>query len=85
MSPGEHKERSKGLSADRPERSPVRARDRPRGLRRRGRFDRAGALICVLEAMKMENEIVSHRDSVISELSVVPGQRGLARSAHLAS
>ena len=36
---------------------------------------RAGALICVLEAMKMENEIVSHRDGVISELSVVPGQQ----------
>ena len=33
----------------------------------------AGALICVVEAMKMENEIVAHRDGVVSGLTVVPG------------
>ena len=35
----------------------------------------AGGLICVVEAMKMENEIVSHRDGVVSALSVTPGQQ----------
>ena len=35
----------------------------------------AGGLICVVEAMKMENEIVSHRDGVVSGLSVTPGQQ----------
>jgi acetyl-CoA/propionyl-CoA carboxylase biotin carboxyl carrier protein len=35
----------------------------------------AGGLICVVEAMKMENEIVSHRDGVVSELSVARGQQ----------
>ncbi len=35
----------------------------------------AGALICIVEAMKMENEIVSHRNGVVTGLSVVPGQQ----------
>ena len=35
----------------------------------------AGGLVCVVEAMKMENEIVSHRDGVVSGLSVTPGQQ----------
>jgi acetyl-CoA/propionyl-CoA carboxylase biotin carboxyl carrier protein len=35
----------------------------------------AGGLICVVEAMKMENEIVSHRDGVVSGLNVTPGQQ----------
>jgi len=35
----------------------------------------AGGLICVVEAMKMENEIVSHRDGVVTELSVATGQQ----------
>ena len=34
-----------------------------------------GDLICVVEAMKMENEIVSHRDGVVAGLGVTPGQR----------
>jgi acetyl-CoA/propionyl-CoA carboxylase biotin carboxyl carrier protein len=34
----------------------------------------AGQVICVVEAMKMENEITSNRDGVVTELSVVPGQ-----------
>jgi acetyl-CoA/propionyl-CoA/long-chain acyl-CoA carboxylase, biotin carboxylase, biotin carboxyl carrier protein len=32
-----------------------------------------GALICVVEAMKMENEIVAHRDGTVSQLSVAEG------------
>ena len=35
---------------------------------------RAGDVICVVEAMKMENEITSHRDGEVTELSVAPGQ-----------
>ena len=34
----------------------------------------AGALICVVEAMKMENEVHTHRAGTISELSVEPGR-----------
>jgi acetyl-CoA/propionyl-CoA carboxylase biotin carboxyl carrier protein len=36
---------------------------------------RTGELICVIEAMKMENELVSHRDGVIAELHVAAGQQ----------
>ena len=35
----------------------------------------AGTVICVLEAMKMENEIVAHRPGVVADLSVVQGQQ----------
>jgi len=35
----------------------------------------AGELVCVIEAMKMENEIVSHRDGVVSGLTVAAGQQ----------
>jgi acetyl-CoA/propionyl-CoA carboxylase biotin carboxyl carrier protein len=35
---------------------------------------RAGEVICVVEAMKMENEIDAHRSGVVSELSVAAGQ-----------
>ena len=34
----------------------------------------AGDVICVVEAMKMENEITAHRGGTVTELSVVPGQ-----------
>jgi acetyl-CoA/propionyl-CoA carboxylase biotin carboxyl carrier protein len=34
----------------------------------------AGRVLCVVEAMKMENEITAHRDGVVTELSVGPGQ-----------
>ena len=34
----------------------------------------AGQVICVVEAMKMENEIAAHRDGVVTELRVKPGQ-----------
>jgi acetyl-CoA/propionyl-CoA/long-chain acyl-CoA carboxylase, biotin carboxylase, biotin carboxyl carrier protein len=33
----------------------------------------AGQVICVVEAMKMENEITAHRDGSVGELSVEPG------------
>ena len=35
----------------------------------------AGGLICVVEAMKMENEIVAHRDGVVSGLGVAAGEQ----------
>jgi acetyl-CoA/propionyl-CoA carboxylase, biotin carboxylase, biotin carboxyl carrier protein len=35
----------------------------------------AGSLICVVEAMKMENEITAHRDGVVTGLTVAPGQQ----------
>ena len=35
----------------------------------------AGDLICVVEAMKMENEITAHGSGVVTELGVVPGQQ----------
>jgi len=33
-----------------------------------------GALICIIEAMKMENEITAHKAGVISELAVAEGE-----------
>jgi acetyl-CoA/propionyl-CoA carboxylase biotin carboxyl carrier protein len=33
-----------------------------------------GDVICIVEAMKMENEITAHRTGVVTELSVEPGQ-----------
>jgi acetyl-CoA/propionyl-CoA carboxylase biotin carboxyl carrier protein len=35
----------------------------------------AGQLVCVVEAMKMENELVAHRSGVVAELRVVAGQQ----------
>jgi acetyl-CoA/propionyl-CoA/long-chain acyl-CoA carboxylase, biotin carboxylase, biotin carboxyl carrier protein len=35
---------------------------------------RAGQVICIVEAMKMENEITAHRDGTITELAVASGQ-----------
>ena len=34
----------------------------------------AGALVCIVEAMKMETEVHAHRAGTISELSVAPGR-----------
>ena len=34
----------------------------------------AGALICIVEAMKMENEVHAHRAGTVTELSVAPAQ-----------
>jgi acetyl-CoA/propionyl-CoA carboxylase biotin carboxyl carrier protein len=33
----------------------------------------AGALVCVIEAMKMENEITAHKAGTITQLAVAPG------------
>jgi acetyl-CoA/propionyl-CoA carboxylase biotin carboxyl carrier protein len=33
----------------------------------------AGQVLCVVEAMKMENEIASHRAGTVTQLSVTPG------------
>jgi acetyl-CoA/propionyl-CoA/long-chain acyl-CoA carboxylase, biotin carboxylase, biotin carboxyl carrier protein len=35
---------------------------------------KAGQVICVVEAMKMENEITAHRDGTVGGLSIAPGQ-----------
>jgi acetyl-CoA/propionyl-CoA carboxylase biotin carboxyl carrier protein len=35
----------------------------------------AGQLVCVVEAMKMENEIVAHHSGTLTELHVQPGQQ----------
>jgi acetyl-CoA/propionyl-CoA carboxylase biotin carboxyl carrier protein len=35
---------------------------------------RRGQVICIVEAMKMENEIAAHRDGVVSALSVTAGE-----------
>jgi acetyl-CoA/propionyl-CoA carboxylase biotin carboxyl carrier protein len=35
---------------------------------------RAGQVICVIEAMKMENEITAHRDGLVRELAVSVGE-----------
>jgi acetyl-CoA/propionyl-CoA carboxylase biotin carboxyl carrier protein len=34
----------------------------------------AGDVLCIVEAMKMENEIAAHRAGVIGRLAVSPGQ-----------
>ena len=31
-------------------------------------------MICIVEAMKMENEVHAHRAGLVSQLSVEPGQ-----------
>ncbi len=36
---------------------------------------RAGELLCVIEAMKMENELVAHRDGVVTDVRVETGQQ----------
>jgi acetyl-CoA/propionyl-CoA carboxylase biotin carboxyl carrier protein len=33
-----------------------------------------GQVICIVEAMKMENEVTAHRAGVVSSLGVAPGQ-----------
>jgi acetyl-CoA/propionyl-CoA carboxylase biotin carboxyl carrier protein len=33
-----------------------------------------GQVLCIVEAMKMENEITAHRDGIVTNLSVEPGQ-----------
>jgi acetyl-CoA/propionyl-CoA carboxylase biotin carboxyl carrier protein len=38
----------------------------------------AGQVICIVEAMKMENEVHAHRAGLVSELSVAAGEAVLA-------
>jgi acetyl-CoA/propionyl-CoA carboxylase biotin carboxyl carrier protein len=33
-----------------------------------------GQVLCIVEAMKMENEITAHRPGRVADLSVAPGQ-----------
>ena len=33
----------------------------------------AGDVVCILEAMKMENHIAAHRDGTVSEVAVTKG------------
>ena len=35
----------------------------------------AGQVLCIVEAMKMENEVHAHRAGIVSELSVAAGQQ----------
>jgi acetyl-CoA/propionyl-CoA carboxylase biotin carboxyl carrier protein len=35
----------------------------------------AGQVLCIVEAMKMENEVLAHRAGRVTELSVAPGQQ----------
>ena len=43
----------------------------------------AGRVICVVEAMKMENEIRAHRDGVVTGLTVAPGEAVETGPGHL--
>ncbi len=45
-----------------------------RVLVEKGQEIEAGDVVCILEAMKMENHIVSPREGVVSELPIRPGQ-----------
>ena len=35
---------------------------------------REGQVLCVVEAMKMENEITAHRSGLVTSLTVAPGE-----------
>ena len=37
---------------------------------------RSGQVICVIEAMKMENEITAHRRGTVTGLSIAAGEAG---------
>jgi acetyl-CoA/propionyl-CoA carboxylase biotin carboxyl carrier protein len=71
-----HKDRSKGLTGEATGVvvSPMQGLVLAVGVAEGDRIE-AGGLICVVEAMKMENEIVAHRDGVVSELTIAPGQQ----------
>jgi acetyl-CoA/propionyl-CoA carboxylase, biotin carboxylase, biotin carboxyl carrier protein len=70
------KERSRGLSADATGavRSPMQGTVLSVEVDVGGAV-RAGDLVCVVEAMKMENEIVSHADGVVAEVNVSAGDQ----------
>jgi acetyl-CoA/propionyl-CoA carboxylase biotin carboxyl carrier protein len=42
-------------------------------LVKQGAEVQAGALICIIEAMKMENEITAHKQGTITELPIAEG------------
>ena len=44
---------------------------------------RPGRVLCIVEAMKMENEITAHRAGTVAELSVAPGAGGRDRPGDL--
>jgi acetyl-CoA/propionyl-CoA carboxylase biotin carboxyl carrier protein len=71
-----HRERSKSIAGDATGavRSPMQGTVLSVAVAVGGAI-RSGGLICVVEAMKMENELVSHRDGVVSELHVAQGQQ----------
>jgi acetyl-CoA/propionyl-CoA carboxylase biotin carboxyl carrier protein len=71
-----HKERSKGLTGKASEAvaSPMQGVVLSVGVADGDRVE-PGDLICVIEAMKMENEITAHRDGVVSALAIAPGQQ----------
>ncbi|MBA3374521.1 MAG: acetyl-CoA carboxylase biotin carboxylase subunit [Actinobacteria bacterium] len=71
-----HKERSKGLGGEATGAivSPMQGTVLEVAVAEGDEVD-AGALICVVEAMKMENEIVAHRDGFIAGLRVGPGEQ----------
>jgi acetyl-CoA/propionyl-CoA carboxylase biotin carboxyl carrier protein len=71
-----HRERSKGLTGDAAGAitSPMQGTVLSVAVTE-GASVAAGDLICVVEAMKMENEIVSAADGVVSGLAVAPGDQ----------
>ncbi|CAN5122382.1 acetyl-CoA carboxylase biotin carboxylase subunit [soil metagenome] len=71
-----HKERSKGLSGDASGAivSPMQGTILEVAVAE-GDEIAAGGLICVVEAMKMENEIVAHGNGVVGGLRVHPGEQ----------
>ena len=81
-----HQERSKGLGgeATRAVTSPMQGLVLEVAVAEGGRVA-TGDLICVVEAMKMENEIVAHRDGVVAELAVAAGQQVVHGQADLRS
>jgi acetyl-CoA/propionyl-CoA carboxylase, biotin carboxylase, biotin carboxyl carrier protein len=71
-----HQERSKGISGEATGAvtSPMQGTVLSVAVETGGHV-RAGELICVVEAMKMENELVAHRDGLVAEVHVAPGQQ----------
>ena len=63
-----------------PGRSPRRCRGRSsRCWSRQGQEIEAGEVVCILEAMKMENHIAATLDGTVAEVAVVGGRRGRDR------